>query len=229
MKKRKISWPILQALAALTSSILTEAIIEQLFPNEYTGNYIDGILKISEVVSISSWARIIFILSIFLLIWLSLAIFLPGLEALFFRLKYRNKPRYRKQGIIRAYRDIKRKLKQIAFHMEIYSMHNDESKNVAAMYFVDIAKYINTLYRYFCPNNKAAKKVVRSVFRESEHVRDIDKYISPYDYDLYICLLCKLYEKASENHKNNSYFESDSIELTNRLEKLKQVTKFYID
>lgn len=228
MKKEKMSRIISKALAALTSSILTEAIIEQLFSNEFTGNYINGILKISEVGNISSWVKVLFVLSIFLLIWLFIAIFIPGIESLFLRTKYQNKPRYRKQRIIQTYRDIRHNLKQIAFQIEIHSLHGDGEKNAAAMFFTDLAVYINTLYRYFCPSNPTAKKIVISAFRESEHVRDIDKYISPYDYDFYINLLEELYEKASASYKKDNYFKADRDELSKRLLALKQVTKFEI-
>ena len=210
---------IKNAIFALTSSILTEAVFGQLFPEEYFVRFSNGRITIFEVADFSSWVTIASIVLTFIVFWVVFSFLLPLAKSFFLRIHFRNRRNYRKNEIVSAYQGVRKTVKELSIN----------ARSNPAQYYVDVCICVNTLYRFLCPKSSIAQRTVVSAFRKKESVRDMDRYITIYDYDVYVNALSILFEESSADLKkqassNKEYFDFDKEEISKQLECISHVT-----
>lgn len=207
-----------QPILALTSGVLTNTISAQVFPNSYNGSYTDGTLLLDQVSDWNSLLRTIIIFCVFIIIWCLLAILIPFVEYIISKNRYWNKPRYKKEQIVRAFIDVKERVKRLSVELQ-----GGKDGKQCGLYVVDIALCINSLYEHFSPKAMPLKKVINTAFRGSQSVENIGIYVSTYEYTACLELLeCMLKNVCTSFGSEDRILSSDQKKLEKKLEELKQ-------
>lgn len=190
-KKATFDTKLRSVILALTSGILTNTLSAQVFPNSYVGNYDDNVLQLRQVSDLNSWLKTISIFAVFFLIWAVLSILLSLTGKIILRNRYWNKPRYTRRQLVKAYIDVKNRVKLLTLDLQ-----ECDDKNRLMLYLTDIIECTHSLYTHFCPKAMPAERNIYAAFRNSESIANVGMYVSPYEFNACLALLNDLLNKV---------------------------------
>lgn len=166
---------ISSALSAIASGVLTDLICQQFSSTKFEMVAKDSKYIIETIDNFSFTNKLIITLLIFLLLWISIAFLFPKLFYIIDRFKMRNKPKYRKQEILKHYFELKDNI------LKTFMLIN--SSKEPKLYLYELFKYTNELDKMF---DSIPTKVMKLAFKKRKFSSDIGYNISPYEFRLLI-------------------------------------------
>lgn len=208
-----------QALSALTASILTNIIYDEISTSHFERKIQNNNIYFVEVSNYSIYEKLFFLFLLFSILWFLISMLIPTILKLYSIRKPKKKKQLRKKEILHEYTRIK-------LHLNLLLQNIEQIKTLQTStltYAEDISICINQLYTVFCPSSNIQKKVVKNVFRTGASISDIGHAVSIYEYTEIINEAKYLLDNVFSN-KENELLLQDYSKLNARIIELKKVT-----
>ena len=218
IKIDKLIKGVLQASAALISSIISNIICDALSFSHFELLTVEGKTTIVEISNFSTIERILITLISFSSLWFLIGFVLPTIFSFVKSRKLKKKKKHNKKSILANYEQIKCEVKTHLYEQLTLNF----SHETRTLYSGDIARWINELHLLFYPSNNWQKKVIHSSFRSGTTVNDAGKYISPYEFDCLLRTIERLLDSIFKE-ADDKLMQNDYAKLKEKLQTLKKV------
>lgn len=209
------------ALSAIASSILTSIIYDEFSSPGYEVVYSNGKLQLNQIEEYGFWGKCLIILFIFLLFWTVISLVIPLAHYMLKRFRCRNKRQLRKSDILEAYQSCKKDILRLVEKGLL--LEGTCCNDMKMLYTEEISLIVIRLYKAFCPGKKPLDHLVKSTFRTGKTVYEINRFISPFEYNELICTVEKLLGLFAGS--NDKILKSDYSNLQKQVDELKQITE----
>lgn len=221
---KQIEGKLWNAIAALTSGVLTNLIYNEISSTSYVLKLLNDQYTLIQVNN-NAWEKIGFIFATFFLVWAFISIIIPVALRIRQKISYQKIDWINNKNLTKSFDSAKNEALILCPFFVSESTEGVPNPDLALLHIKDLANVVTTLHNIFKPHNNKLQNQIRNYFRNYNHssIINIGDNISDYEFSALITLLLKMVEKVPSLETDNKLLQKDYNEMLNNLKEMEEI------